>query len=47
MSFVYAKCDRVGKQILWDGIRGLNHKNSTWMMVGDFNIIMHAHEKKS
>ncbi|PON48518.1 Endonuclease/exonuclease/phosphatase, partial [Trema orientale] len=42
-SFVYASCNYMDSRYLWDSLSSL-HVDGPWLVMGDFNSIMGAHE---
>ncbi|XP_017974498.1 PREDICTED: uncharacterized protein LOC108661575 [Theobroma cacao] len=45
-SFIYAKCTRSEKLVLWDCLRSLAiNIHSPWIVGGDFNAILHSVER--
>lgn len=43
---VYAKCNRVDRMLLWDDLREASDTRISWLVGGDFNIILKTDEKK-
>lgn len=47
ISFVYAKCDDVLREDLWDSLRDIAERyRLPWLIVGDLNYIVDPGEKK-
>ena len=45
-SRIYAKCTRVGRRCLWQGMEFLSNRLSLpWLVVGDFNVISSFDER--
>ncbi|PON43341.1 Endonuclease/exonuclease/phosphatase, partial [Trema orientale] len=42
-SFIYASCDYIVRRDLWDSLSSL-HVTGPWLVLGDFNSVMGAHE---
>ncbi|KAL0283420.1 UNVERIFIED_CONTAM: hypothetical protein Sradi_7230400 [Sesamum radiatum] len=45
-SWVYAKHTRAERRLLWDELRNIDPGDEPWLLGGDFNIILHASERK-
>lgn len=47
MTFVYAKCTRTERQLLWDELRDIasSADGHPWIIGGDFNTILHYHDR--
>lgn len=45
-SFIYAKCNRVERRLLWEETHAIAQSLSIpWMIAGDLNIIKNPNEK--
>lgn len=45
-SFIYAKCTRSERLVLWDCLRSLSiNIHSLWIVGGNFNAIIHSGER--
>ncbi|KAL0439291.1 UNVERIFIED_CONTAM: hypothetical protein Slati_2412100 [Sesamum latifolium] len=44
--FVYAKCYRNSRRILWEELVKLSNQDAPWLVGGDFNVIMHPNENQ-
>ncbi|KAL0394544.1 UNVERIFIED_CONTAM: hypothetical protein Slati_4420600 [Sesamum latifolium] len=45
-SFVYAKCNRNSRKLLWEELVKLSSQDVPWLVGGDFNIILHPNENQ-
>ncbi|KAL2237563.1 UNVERIFIED_CONTAM: hypothetical protein Sindi_0948000 [Sesamum indicum] len=45
-TFIYAKCYRAPRRILWDELTRISHQNVPWLVGGDFNAILHPNENQ-
>lgn len=45
-TIAYAKCDKIDRLALWEDIYFLYHNiNVSWLIGGDFNVIMNEEER--
>lgn len=44
--FVYAKCSRAERQVLWSQLQQLSSIETPWLVGGDFNTILRPSEKR-
>ncbi|KAI3452724.1 hypothetical protein Pfo_009388 [Paulownia fortunei] len=46
-TYIYVKCDIIGRRELWDGLRNIADQNDAqpWLIGGDFNTILHPNER--
>lgn len=45
-TFIYAKCDATDRLALWEDLIALSSTHQMpWIVGGDFNIVLEAHEK--
>ncbi|KAL0462804.1 UNVERIFIED_CONTAM: hypothetical protein Slati_0168000 [Sesamum latifolium] len=45
-TFVYAKCYRNPRRILWEELVKLSNQDIPWIVGGDFNVILHPNENQ-
>ena len=45
ISFIYASVQLYRRRKLWDVLGHLSFGNAPWLVIGDFNVILGAHEK--
>ncbi|KAL2237198.1 UNVERIFIED_CONTAM: hypothetical protein Sindi_0911500 [Sesamum indicum] len=45
-TFVYAKCYRSSRKILWEELTRISSHNVPWLEGGDFNAILHLNERQ-
>ncbi|KAL2243771.1 UNVERIFIED_CONTAM: hypothetical protein Sindi_0495100 [Sesamum indicum] len=43
-TFIYARCYRTPRRILWDELTWISNQNVPWLVGGDFNAILHSNE---
>ncbi|KAL0285651.1 UNVERIFIED_CONTAM: hypothetical protein Sradi_7168800 [Sesamum radiatum] len=43
-TFIYAKCSRNPRRILWEELKTLSNHKTPWLVGGDFNAILHTEE---
>ncbi|KAL0406375.1 UNVERIFIED_CONTAM: hypothetical protein Slati_3951400 [Sesamum latifolium] len=41
-TFIYAKCSRNPRRILWEELKALSNHKTPWLVGGDFNAILHT-----
>jgi len=48
LANVYAPCDSIGHQVLWDALSGLVqlHSEAAWCVLGDFNVVRSSGERR-
>lgn len=46
LTFVYAKTSYIARRHLRDDLCRLKHFPFHWMLIGDFNVVLGAHEAK-
>ncbi|KAL0297837.1 UNVERIFIED_CONTAM: hypothetical protein Scaly_3081700 [Sesamum calycinum] len=46
-TFVYAKCYRNSRRLLWDELTSISNLHAPWLVGGDFNVILHPNENQS
>ncbi|KAL0405920.1 UNVERIFIED_CONTAM: hypothetical protein Slati_3905900 [Sesamum latifolium] len=45
-AFIYAKCYRNPRRILWEDLTRISNQNAPWLVGGDFNAILHPNENQ-
>ncbi|KAK4384685.1 hypothetical protein Sango_3036100 [Sesamum angolense] len=45
-TFVYAKCYRNSRRLLWDELTCISNLHAPWLVGGDFNVILHPNENQ-
>ncbi|KAL0448790.1 UNVERIFIED_CONTAM: hypothetical protein Slati_1435400 [Sesamum latifolium] len=45
-TFIYAKCYRNPRRILWEELVKLSNQSVPWIVGGDFNVILHPNENQ-
>ncbi|KAL0290874.1 UNVERIFIED_CONTAM: hypothetical protein Sradi_7040400 [Sesamum radiatum] len=45
-TFIYAKCYRNPRRILWEELVKLSNQDAPWIVGGDFNVILHPNENQ-
>ncbi|KAJ0081099.1 hypothetical protein Patl1_12280 [Pistacia atlantica] len=45
ISFIYAKCNSIGRRDLWQSLELVDPKDDPWLVVGDFNVIREDSER--
>ncbi|KAL0402600.1 UNVERIFIED_CONTAM: hypothetical protein Slati_4289900 [Sesamum latifolium] len=45
-TFIYAKCSRNSRRILWEELTRLSTQDVPWLVGGDFNVILHPNENQ-
>ncbi|KAL0411079.1 UNVERIFIED_CONTAM: hypothetical protein Slati_3697600 [Sesamum latifolium] len=45
-TFIYAKCNRNPRRVLWEELVRLSSQNVPWLVGGNFNVILHPNENQ-